>query len=89
MNTVFYYFLLLFQTAMKIHDFCIPSQFKHFHQQLSGLKAACSQGSYTVCPRSSDPFYIVIYYIKWATSPWTHSIRWLLRNTSASMEQSL
>ena len=28
---------------------------------------------YTVCPRSSDPFYIVTYYIKWVTTPWTHS----------------
>ena len=25
----------------------------------------------TVCPRSSDPFYIVIYYIKWVTTSWT------------------
>ena len=23
---------------------------------------------YTVCPRSSDPFYIVSYYIKWGTT---------------------
>ena len=28
----------------------------------------------TVCPRSSDPFYIVIYYTKWVTTSWTHSI---------------
>ena len=28
----------------------------------------------TVCPRSSDPFYIVSYYIKWVTTSWTHSI---------------
>ena len=26
----------------------------------------------TVCPRCSDPLYIVIYYMKWVTS-WTHS----------------
>ena len=25
----------------------------------------------TVCPRSSDPFYIVTYYIKWVTTSWT------------------
>ena len=25
----------------------------------------------TVCPRSSDPFYIVSYYIKWVTTSWT------------------
>ena len=27
----------------------------------------------TMCLRSSDPFYIVSYYIKWVTT-WTHSI---------------
>ena len=27
----------------------------------------------TVCPRSSDPFYIVSYYIKWVTTSWTNS----------------
>ena len=27
----------------------------------------------TVCPRSSDTFYIVSYYIKWVTTSWTHS----------------
>ena len=25
-----------------------------------------------VCPRSSDPFYIVSYYIKCVTTSWTH-----------------
>ena len=29
---------------------------------------------YTVYPRSSDPFNIVTYYIKWETSSWTYSI---------------
>ena len=29
----------------------------------------------TVCPRSSDPFYIVTYYKKWVTNSWTHSIK--------------
>ena len=28
----------------------------------------------TVCPRSSDPFYVVTYYIKLVTTSWTHSI---------------
>ena len=26
-----------------------------------------------MCPRSSDPFYIVSDYIKWVTTSWTHS----------------
>ena len=25
-----------------------------------------------VCPRSSAPFYVVNYYIKWATTSWTY-----------------
>ena len=28
---------------------------------------------HTVCPRSSDPFYIVYYYINWVTTSWTYS----------------
>ena len=28
----------------------------------------------TVCPRSSAPFYIVTYYIKWVTTSWTDGI---------------
>ena len=28
----------------------------------------------TVCPRSSDQFYIVTYYIRWDTTSWTYSI---------------
>ena len=26
-----------------------------------------------VCPKSSDPFYIITYYIKWVTTSWTYS----------------
>ena len=43
---------------------------------------------YTVCPKSSDPFYIVSYYIKWVTTSLTHSIYliicanfWITRST--------
>ena len=28
----------------------------------------------TVCPRRSDPFYLVSYNIKWITTSWTYSI---------------
>ena len=31
-------------------------------------------GNLPVCPRSSYPFYIVSYYIKWVTTYWTYSI---------------
>ena len=38
-----------------------------------------------MCPGSSDPFYIVTYYIKWVTTSWTYSILTIemdnLRNT--------
>ena len=27
--------------------------------------------TYTVCPGSSDPSYLVTYYIKWVTTSWT------------------
>ena len=27
-----------------------------------------------MCPRSSDPFYLVTYYIKWVTTSWTYCI---------------
>ena len=27
-----------------------------------------------MCPRSSDPFHLVSYYIKWAPTSWTYSI---------------
>ena len=26
-----------------------------------------------MCPKRSDPFYVVSYYIKWVTTSWTHS----------------
>ena len=30
---------------------------------------------FTVYPRSSDPFCVITYYIKWVTTSWTHSMR--------------
>ena len=35
-----------------------------------------------MCPRSSDPIYVVNYYVKWVTTSWTYCIT--LRNTSVS-----
>ena len=29
---------------------------------------------FTVCPRSSDPFYIVTDYVNWVTTSWTDGI---------------
>ena len=28
-----------------------------------------------MCPRSSDPFYLASYYIKWVTTFWSHSTK--------------
>ena len=28
-----------------------------------------------LCPRSSGPFYILTYYMKWVTTSWTDGIR--------------
>ena len=33
----------------------------------------CCSRKVTVCPKSSDPFHIISYYIKWVTTSWTHS----------------
>ena len=33
-----------------------------------------------VCQRSSDPFYVVTYYIKYVTTPWTY-IMFIVYNT--------
>ena len=53
----------------------------NFHPWLSKRQTALQRsftktkgaGNVIVCPRSSDPFYIVTYYIKWVTSSGTHN----------------
>ena len=30
-----------------------------------------------MCPGSSEPFHIVTYYMKWVTTSWTYSIRYI------------
>ena len=32
-----------------------------------------------ICQRSSDPFYIIAYYIKWVTTSWTFSMNIFFR----------
>ena len=32
---------------------------------------------FTVCPRSSDPFYLVTHYIKWVPTSWTDSTNFI------------
>ena len=40
---------------------------------------------HTVCPGSSDPFYLVTYYIKRVTTPWTYR----MKNKRLSLVMSL
>ena len=48
------------------------------HTSACGIWNSFSFTNYlhTVCPGSSDPFYVISYYIKWVTTSWTYS-RWL------------
>ena len=44
----------------------------------------------TVCPGSSDPFYMVTYYLKWVTTSWTYSSAFIALNTcSVRMEVAI
>ena len=56
------------QFVMKVKS---PGYVKRRH--LAGLIAR--EILYTVCPRSSDPFYILTYYIELDTTSWTDGIR--------------
>ena len=37
--------------------------------------------SHTIGPRSSDPFYLVTYYINWVTLSWTYNICEIISET--------
>ena len=53
----------------------------------------------TVFPRSSDPFYLVRYYIKWVTTSWTYGsdrfnmvtsyIKWVTTSWTYSIKQNV
>ena len=38
---------------------------------LLGLTVEADNHDCTMCPKSSDPIYVVTYYIKWVTTSWT------------------
>ena len=40
---------------------------------ICGCWVTLKSKTYTVCPRSSDPFCEVSYFIKWVTTSWTYS----------------
>ena len=49
-----------------------PSSFTDFNNNLVRMSQTQTV-VHTACPRSSDLFYIITYYIKWVTTSWTHS----------------
>ena len=57
-----------------IHKDCI-SRKQLEKQAQNGSCIICTLYIYAcnMCPRSSDPFYIVTYYMKWVTTSWTNS----------------
>ena len=40
-----------------------------------------------MCPRSSDPFYIVRFYLKWVITSWTFSIFWKILAKGTDQDQ--
>ena len=51
--------------------------FKIIKSKSTKLVLVKTMVTFTVCQRSSDPFYVVTYYIKWVTTSWTYSIEQL------------
>ena len=43
----------------------------------------------TVCPGSSDPFYLVTYFIKWVTTSWTYSMIHIFPSLMPSIHQKI
>ena len=50
-----------------------PEKFRKWKHNLSPFSKVRFSYACTVSPRSSDPFYIESYCIKWVTTSWTHS----------------
>ena len=53
---------------------CSPVLRTEFHDHLSMIIVSEILLIYAVCSRSSDPFHIVSYYMKWVTTSWTYSM---------------
>ena len=61
-----YAFIMLYKLLLRV---------KHgIRNRVKTRTSFCQSAVYTVCPRSSDPFYTVSYFIKWVTTSWTCSI---------------
>ena len=68
------YFLLIIPPFPTLHIYTALCRIKMCEvvETLAPLVYAPAT-KYTVCPGSSDPFYIVTYYINWVTTSWTYS----------------
>ena len=57
----------------KLSSFC-SSQDRFANAEINKNKIFSNEYIvHTVCPRSSDPFHVVTYYIKWVITSWTDS----------------
>mgnify|MGYP007023201260 CR=1 FL=1 len=56
-------------TYKKPGSFSLRSSVEEFHNKWNRVWRTMG----TVCPRSSYPFYLVSYYMKWVTTSWTFS----------------
>ena len=65
----FFQYIVLIVLAAKFYLRSIDISVENKEYVLNSLAIYC-----TVCPGSSDPFYIVSYYLKWVTTSWTHSL---------------
>ena len=64
----FFFYIYICNIAYKIINYtflCEYHLFSYLHEFFVLLIRS------TVCPWSSDPFYIVTYYMKWETTSWT------------------
>ena len=57
--------------TLKLSAFCVEVYYINIYIYILHIYISIV---HTVCPRSSDPFYIVSCYIKWGTTSWTHSM---------------
>ena len=73
-NLTFYWYLtslqMGFNSLLLFRERCFDSS------QMFGLwcESPSQKSRGTICPTSSDPYYIVTYYIEWVTTSWTHSM---------------
>ena len=43
-----------------------------------GQSCQLANAGAAVCPRGSDPFFVVTYYIKWVITSWTYNTSYVI-----------